>query len=117
MVGSAVVSAVARGSCWAAVAAASALACISHARYGTWAATYSSAVGPCQAPACTPPSTVASSSAVSVYSVLNALHAPAAANSEPGPGPALSSAECTSGGAAIQIGAVIASPSCAPGAD
>src|ERR1700751_4215526 len=75
---------------------------------GTWAATYSSAVGPCQAPACTLPKTVASSSAVSVYSVFREFHAPPPASTDPGPGPLLSNAECTSGGAAGQIGAVIA---------
>jgi hypothetical protein len=37
--------------------------------------------------------------------VLSEVHAPAAANSGPGPGPALSNAECTSGGEAIQMGA------------
>ena len=37
----------------------------------------------------------------------NDCHAPAAASSEPGPGPLLSIAECTSGGRAIQMGAVI----------
>jgi hypothetical protein len=38
--------------------------------------------------------------------VLNEFHAPAAASSDPGPGPLLSSAECTSGGEAIHTGAV-----------
>jgi hypothetical protein len=42
-----------------------------------------------------------------VYAVLNEFHDSAAASSGPGPGPLLSNAECTSGGAAIQIGAVI----------
>jgi hypothetical protein len=37
--------------------------------------------------------------------VLNDDHAPAAANNDPGPGPALNNAECTSGGNAIQMGA------------
>jgi len=41
--------------------------------------------------------------------VLSAEGAPAAANSDPGPGPAVSNAECTSGGEAIQTGAVIIS--------
>ena len=45
------------------------------------------------------------------YSTLNEFHAPAAASNGPGPGPLLNSAECTSGGAAIQIGAVIESSS------
>ena len=40
---------------------------------------------------------------------LSDCHAPAAASSEPGPGPLLSSAECTSGGRAIQMGAVTVS--------
>jgi hypothetical protein len=44
-----------------------------------------------------------------VYSALNEFHAPAAASKDPGPGPLLSNAECTSGGEAIQIGAVIVS--------
>lgn len=50
-----------------------------------------------------------SSSAAEAYSALNEFHAPAAANNDPGPGPALNSAECTSGGEAIQIGVVIIS--------
>jgi hypothetical protein len=41
--------------------------------------------------------------------VLSEFHAPAAANNDPGPGPLLNNVECTSGGAAIQIGAVIVS--------
>ncbi|SRX96410.1 hypothetical protein MSP7336_04688 [Mycobacterium shimoidei] len=64
-------------------------------------------MGPSQLPACTASNTAVSSSADSVYSVLNEFHAPAAASNGPGPGPVLSSAECTSGGCAIQIGAVI----------
>jgi hypothetical protein len=84
-----------------------ALACINHAKYGTCAATYDSALGPCHAPACTAPSTAVSSSAIDAYSALNELHAPAAANNDAGPGPLLSNVEWTSGGEAIQIGAVI----------
>ncbi|WP_370653227.1 hypothetical protein [Mycobacterium sp. 20KCMC460] len=38
-----------------------------------------------------------------MYSVLSADHAPAAANSEPGPAPLVSNVECTSGGDAIHI--------------
>ncbi|PQM44268.1 hypothetical protein C1Y40_05573 [Mycobacterium talmoniae] len=98
-------------SCWAAVAALFAAASVSQDRYGRCAATYSSALGPCQAPACTAASSVVNSSAVAVYSVLNAVHAPAAASNGPGPGPLLSNAECTSGGEAIQIGAGICPPS------
>jgi hypothetical protein len=41
--------------------------------------------------------------------VLSEFHAPAAASNDPGPGPLLNSAECTSGGKAIQIGAVMLS--------
>jgi len=84
-----------------------ALACINHAKYGTCAATYDSALGPCHAPACTAPNISVSSSAVAAYAALNELHAPAAANNDAGPGPLLSNAECTSGGEAIQIGAII----------
>jgi hypothetical protein len=40
--------------------------------------------------------------------VLSVLHALAAASSDAGPGPLLSSVECTSGGEATQIGAVTA---------
>ncbi|BBZ66453.1 hypothetical protein MINS_18820 [Mycolicibacterium insubricum] len=40
--------------------------------------------------------------------MLNDCHAAAAASNDPGPGPVESNAECTSGGDAIQIGAVIA---------
>jgi hypothetical protein len=86
------------------------LACINHAKYGTCAATYDSALGPCHAPACTPASNALSSSAADAYSVLNDDHAPAAANNDPGPGPALNNAECTSGGNAIQIGDVTRTP-------
>ena len=50
-----------------------------------------------------------SSAAAEAYSALSEVHAPAAANSDPGPGPVLSNAECTSGGEAIQMGAVIVS--------
>jgi hypothetical protein len=39
--------------------------------------------------------------------VLSADQAPAAAKSDPGPGPLLRSTECTSGGEAIHTGAVI----------
>ncbi|GAQ36952.1 hypothetical protein MPS_3387 [Mycobacterium pseudoshottsii JCM 15466] len=39
--------------------------------------------------------------------MLSEVHSPAATSNEPGPGPLLNRAECTSGGAAIQIGAVI----------
>ncbi|CFE47540.1 Uncharacterised protein [Mycobacterium tuberculosis] len=39
--------------------------------------------------------------------MLNECHPSADTSSGPGPGPLLSSAECTSGGEAIQIGAVI----------
>ncbi len=45
-----------------------------------------------------------SSAAAEAYSALSEFQAPAAASSDPGPGPALSSAECTSGGEAIQMG-------------
>ncbi len=48
-----------------------------------------------------------SSSATSAYSVLSADQAVAAVSSEPGPGPLLSNVEWTSGGSAIQIGAVM----------
>src|SRR5258707_8599614 len=107
MAARAVVKAAAAVSCWAAMAALLALACVSHARYGTWAATYASAVGPSQVPPCATANSDASSSAVSAYSLLSELHVAAAASNGPGPGPLLSSAECTSGGEAIQIGAVI----------
>jgi hypothetical protein len=40
------------------------------------------------------------------YSVLSELQAPAAASNEPGPGPLLSNAECTSGGNAIHMGVI-----------
>jgi hypothetical protein len=83
------------------------LSCVNHARYGACAATYDSALGPTHAPACTDPSTATSSSATAAYSVLSRCHASAAASRDPGPGPLLSNAECTSGGDAIQIGAVI----------
>lgn len=52
---------------------------------------------------------VASSSAAEAYSMPSAFHSWAAASSAPVPGPLLSDAECTSGGQAIQIGAVIVS--------
>src|SRR5579875_1090728 len=71
---------------------------------------YCSAVGPCQAPARTAPSSAVSSSATAMYSVLREFHAPAEATREPGPGPLDSSAEWSSGGKAIQIGAVIVVP-------
>ena len=51
MAASAAVYAAAAVSSWAAIAALSALAFINHARYGTWAATYDSALGPSHAPA------------------------------------------------------------------
>jgi hypothetical protein len=94
----------------AAIPALLALARVNQARYGAWAATYDSTLGPCHASACTVANSAVSSSAASVYSALNELHAPAAASKEPGPGPLLSNAECTSGGDAIQIGAVIGTP-------
>src|SRR5271165_4004885 len=97
-------------SCWAAFSALFALACVSHARYGPCAAIYDSALGPSHTPACTPPRVALSSSAAEVYSALNEFHAPAAASNDPGPGPLLSNAECTSGGDAIQIGAAIGTP-------
>ena len=89
------------------IAALLALACINQAKYGTNAATNDSALGPCHAPACTWAKSALSSSATEVYSVLSEFHAPAAASNELGPGPLLNNVECTSGGAAIQIGAVI----------
>src|ERR1700744_6355610 len=81
-----------------------ALACISHAKYGTCAATYRSALGPCHAPACTAAKISLSSSATEAYSVLSEFQAPAAASRDPGPRPPLSSAEWTSGGEAIHTG-------------
>ncbi len=39
--------------------------------------------------------------ATAAYSALSDDHTPAADNTEPGPGPLLSNAECTSGGEAI----------------
>src|SRR5258708_2947340 len=95
-------------SCSAAFTVLFALSCVNHARYGACAATYDSALGPTHAPACTDPNTAVSSSATDAYSELNRFHAPAAASKDPGPGPLLSNAECTSGGDAIQIGAVTA---------
>src|SRR5262245_85928 len=95
-------------SCSAALAALFALSCVSHARYGACAATYDSALGPSHTPACTDPSNAVSSSATEAYSASSEFHAPAAASRDPGPGPLLSNAECTSGGDAIQIGAVTA---------
>ncbi|GAB2996936.1 hypothetical protein MBOU_00820 [Mycobacterium bourgelatii] len=65
-------------------------------------------MGPSQAPPCTAPSNAVSSSAAEVYSSLSADHAPAADNNGPGPGPLLNSAEWTSGGDAIQTGAITA---------
>src|ERR1700722_5189173 len=103
----AAVYAAAAVSCCVAAAALSALACVNHARYGTYAETKDSALGPCQAPPCTSASTSLISSATEVYSALNEFHAPAAASSEPAPGPLLNNAECTSGGAAMKMGAVI----------
>jgi hypothetical protein len=58
-------------------------------------------------PVCTAANNTLSSSATDVYSVLNESHTLAAASNDPGPGPLESAAECTSGGDAIQIGAVI----------
>src|SRR5271167_930934 len=106
---------VAKAAAWAAatvswsvaISALFALACVNHARYGPCAATYDSALGPSHAPAWAVASTALSSCAAEAYSVLNADQAPAAASRGPGPGPVLSNAECTSGGEAIQIGAVI----------
>src|SRR3984957_14571083 len=106
----AAVYAAAAVSCWVAAPALSALACVNHAKYGTYADTKDSALGPCQAPPCTSASTSLISSATEVYSALSEFHAPAAARSEPGPGPLLNNAECTSGGAAMKMGAVIVSP-------
>jgi hypothetical protein len=107
MAANAAVYAVAVVSWFAAVAALLALACINQARYGAWAAAYDSALGPSHAPACTDANNALSSCAAEAYSALNEFHAVAADSKEPGPGPLLSSAECTSGGEAIQIGAVI----------
>lgn len=45
--------------------------------------------------------------AAALYSLLSEFHALAAASNGPGPGPLLSSAECTSGGKAAQIGDVM----------
>ncbi|BBX93122.1 hypothetical protein MBOE_47710 [Mycolicibacterium boenickei] len=53
------------------------------------------------------PISAVNSLAAEEYSVLKELQAPAAASSGPAPGPLLRSAECTSGGTAIQTGAVI----------
>ena len=61
--------------------------------------------GPCHEP-CAAPNTPRSSAAASAYSAPSACHAAAAANNAPGPGPLANNAECTSGGEAIQIGAV-----------
>src|ERR1700722_4749222 len=103
-------------SCGAAAPTLFALASVSHARYGTCALTYSPALGPSHAPACTVPSSEVSSLAAEAYSALSEVHAPAAAKSDPGPGPLLRSTECTSGGEAIHTGAVIVSgrPSMSP---
>lgn|GEM_PF-6801125 len=49
-----------------------------------------------------------SSSATEAYSAAIDDHELAATSKGPGPGPLLSDAECTSGGDAIQIGAVMA---------
>src|SRR6201999_3512279 len=94
-------------SCDAAAAALSVLARVNHSRYGTCAAAYDSALGPCHTPARTSASTALNCSAVAAYSALSSVHVPAAASSDAGPGPLLSNAECNSGGEAIQIGAVI----------
>src|SRR3984957_4697919 len=110
MAANAAVWAAATVSCCGAAAALAALACVNHARYGTYADTKDSALGPCQAPPCTSASTSLISSATEVYSALSEFHAPAAARSEPGPGPLLNNAECTSGGAAMKMGAVIVNP-------
>src|SRR5574337_601010 len=114
IVANAAVYAAAAVRCCAASVVLSALACISQARYGTFAATYDSALGPCQVPACTADSIVLSSSATAAYSVLNASHMAAAASSGPAPGPLLSNAEYTSGGEAIQTGSAIAALPRAP---
>src|SRR6516225_4654185 len=88
MAANAAVWAAAMVSWLAAVIALLAPAWVNQARYGACAATYDSALGP--------------------------SHAPAAASNDPGPGPLLSSAECTSGGDAIQIGAVMGTPRAGP---
>src|SRR3984893_6004888 len=107
MAASAAVWATATVSCWAEAAALLALACISHARYGPCAPINDSALGPSHTPACTLANTAVSSWATDAYSALKVFHAPAAASKAAGPGPLLSNAECTSGGAAIQMGAAI----------
>ncbi|SLD04669.1 Uncharacterised protein [Mycobacteroides abscessus subsp. massiliense] len=107
MVASASLYAVAAVSVWAATPALTALVSCNQLRYGTCAVWYCSALAPSHTPARTEPSVVVSSFAAEEYSVLNERQASAAANSEPGPGPLLSKAECTSGGAAIHTGAVM----------
>ncbi len=78
------------------------LARVSHCRYGPCAAMYLSALRPCQAADRTEPSTLISSAAAAEYSALSADQAPAAASRAAGPSPPLNSAECNSGGEAIQ---------------
>ena len=70
MAANAAVYAAAAVSCCVAAAALSALALASQARYGTYADTNDSALGPCQAPVCTSANTELSSSATEVYSAL-----------------------------------------------
>ena len=72
------------------------------------------AKGPSHAPACADANNAVSSSATEAYSALSEFHAPAAVNNDPGPGPLLSNTECTSGGDAIQIGAVMGTPRAGP---
>src|SRR6516225_4466824 len=114
MAANAAVWAAAMVSWLAAVIALLAPAWVNQARYGACAATYDSALGPSHAPACAQASNAVSSAAAEAYSALSAFHAPAAASNDPGPGPLLSSAECTSGGDAIQIGAVMGTPRAGP---
>src|SRR5690349_15163509 len=68
-------------SIWAATRALLALVAPSQARYGRCAAAYRSALGPSHAAACTVPISVVNSVAAEEYSVLNEVHAPAAASS------------------------------------
>src|SRR6516165_2372636 len=114
MAANAAVWAAAMVSWLAAVIALLAPAWVNQARYGACAATYDSALGPSHAPACADANNAVSSAAAEAYSALSAFHAPAAASNDPGPGPLLSSAECTSGGDAIQIGAVMGTPRAGP---
>jgi hypothetical protein len=73
------------------------------------AATYLSAVGPSHTGA-DALKTVVNSVAAESYRVLSDAQVAAAASNGPGPGPLLSSVECTSGGRAIHTGAVIRQP-------